>query len=120
MKPGFCVLYAYNHHWVATEHTLLLTSVFYCAIYNLPDNAKSKVPHVKASSHKKGSTSSKVPERPKVSFGPYVEKHRSVPGELKHVPKQTRHAAKGHFTANPGRSFMSALSLSKVTHKYKY
>ncbi|KAG7242090.1 hypothetical protein INR49_024136 [Caranx melampygus] len=78
------------------------------------DNAESKVPHVKASSHKKGSTSSKVPERPKVSFGPYVEKHRSVPGQQKDVPRQTRHVAKGHFTPNPDPSHRHSSSLINI------
>lgn len=60
---------------------------------------------MKQPSEKNKSTSLKVPERPKVSFGPYVEKHRSVPGRLKQDgPKQIRFAARGYFTPNPGKS----------------
>ncbi|KAM9310014.1 LOW QUALITY PROTEIN: centrosomal protein of 72 kDa [Pholidichthys leucotaenia] len=45
-------------------------------------------------------------ERPKVTFGPYIEKRQHVPGKqkVKEFPKQTRHAAKGHFTPNPDQS----------------
>ncbi|XP_035020264.2 centrosomal protein of 72 kDa isoform X1 [Hippoglossus stenolepis] len=68
------------------------------------DNTRSKMPHVKDLSHKKSSTSSKVTERPKVSFGPYVEKRRPAPGKQEDYPKQTRHMAKGHFTPNPDQS----------------
>ncbi|XP_034467205.1 centrosomal protein of 72 kDa [Hippoglossus hippoglossus] len=68
------------------------------------DNTRSKMPHVKDLSHKKSSTSSKVTERPKVSFGPYVEKRRPAPGKQEDYPKQTRHVAKGHFTPNPDQS----------------
>ncbi|KAF3839829.1 hypothetical protein F7725_018546 [Dissostichus mawsoni] len=42
------------------------------------DNTESKMPHVKEPSHKRSSSTFKVTERPKVSFGPYVEKHRPV------------------------------------------
>ncbi|XP_060937433.1 centrosomal protein of 72 kDa isoform X1 [Limanda limanda] len=68
------------------------------------DNTRSKMPHVKDLSHKKSSTSSKVTERPKVSFGPFVETRRPVPGKQEDFPKQTRHVAKGHFTPNPDQS----------------
>ncbi|XP_071324657.1 centrosomal protein of 72 kDa isoform X1 [Trachinotus anak] len=78
------------------------------------DNAESKVPHVKDPSHKKGSTSLKVSERPKVSFGPYVEKCRPVPGKHKDFPKQTRHAAKGHFTPNPDQSHRHSSSFINI------
>ncbi|XP_053288328.1 centrosomal protein of 72 kDa isoform X4 [Pleuronectes platessa] len=67
------------------------------------DNTRSKMPHVKDLSHKKSSTSSKVTERPKVSFGPYVER-RPAPRKPEDFPKQTRHVAKGHFTPNPDQS----------------
>lgn len=79
--------------------------MFYCVIYN-PDNTESKVPHMEETANKQSSTSLKVTDRPKVSFGPYVEKHRPVPGKQnqKDFPKQTRHAAKGHFTPNPGKN----------------
>lgn len=71
---------------------------------NIPDNTESKVSYVEEMSNKQRSTSSKVTERPKVSFGPYVEKHRAVPGKQKQkdFPQQPRHEAKGHFTPNPG------------------
>ncbi|GAA6227097.1 centrosomal protein of 72 kDa isoform X2 [Lates japonicus] len=68
------------------------------------DNTESKVPQTKDPSHKKGCTSLKVTERPKVSFGPYVEKRRPMPEKQKDFTKQTRHAAKGHFTPNPDQS----------------
>lgn len=58
-------------------------------------------------SQKKSSTSLKATERPKVSFGPNVEKCRPVPGKQKEVP---RHVAKGHFTPNPGKCWMSSLN----------
>ena len=80
------------------------------------------MPHVKDLSHKKSSTSSKVTERPKVSFGPYVEKHRPAPGK-QDVPKQTRHVAKGHFTPNPGTElniYIQNHPLTEVTHIHKY
>ncbi|XP_061572692.1 centrosomal protein of 72 kDa isoform X1 [Cololabis saira] len=46
---------------------------------------------------------SKVTERPKVSFGPWIDKQKPMHGKQKQKdpPKQTRHAAKGHFTPNP-------------------
>ncbi|CAK6960577.1 centrosomal protein of 72 kDa [Scomber scombrus] len=74
------------------------------------DNTESKVPYVEEMSNKQSSTSSKVTERPKVSFGPYVEKHRAVPGKQKQkdFPQQTRHEAKGHFTPNPGHRHSSS------------
>ncbi|XP_044063323.1 centrosomal protein of 72 kDa isoform X2 [Siniperca chuatsi] len=67
------------------------------------DNTESKVPHMKEPYHKRSSPSLKVAERPKVSFGPYVEKRRPVPGKQKQkdLPKQSKHAAKGHYTPNP-------------------
>ncbi|KAM9353330.1 centrosomal protein of 72 kDa [Symphorus nematophorus] len=70
------------------------------------DNTESKVPYMKEPSHKSSAASLKVTDRPKVSFGPYVEKHRPVPAKQKQkdVPKQTRHAARGHYTANPDQS----------------
>ncbi|XP_029359706.1 centrosomal protein of 72 kDa isoform X1 [Echeneis naucrates] len=72
------------------------------------DNAESKVPRLSEPSHKNGSSSLKVSERPKVSFGPYVEKLRPVPGKQNEVLKQTRHLAKGHFTPNPVQSHSSS------------
>ncbi|XP_067365932.1 centrosomal protein of 72 kDa isoform X2 [Channa argus] len=68
------------------------------------DKAESKVPHIKEPLHKKSSL--KETERPKVSFGPYVEKYRPLPGKQKQkdFPKQTKHLAKGHFTPNPDQS----------------
>lgn len=67
---------------------------------------------MKEPAHKKCSTSFKATERPKVSFGPYVEKRRAVTGKQKQkdFPNQTRHVAKGHFTPNPGKSLKSALN----------
>ena len=80
--------------------------LFYYVICNRPDNTESKVPHMEETSNKQNSTSLKVTERPKVSFGPYVEKHRPVSAKQKQKEfiKQTRHAAKGHFTPNPGKN----------------
>ncbi|XP_071771998.1 centrosomal protein of 72 kDa [Centroberyx gerrardi] len=66
------------------------------------DRTQSKVPQMKEPSQEKSSTSLKVTERPKVSFGPYVEKRRQ---KQKDLPKQIRLAAKGHFTANPGKNY---------------
>ncbi len=83
-------------------------SVFY-VMSNLADGTESKVLHTKESS-----TSLKVTDRPKVSFGPYVEKQRAVPGKQKQkeLPKQTRYAAKGYYTPNPGKS--GTLGLKRI------
>ncbi|XP_033496670.2 centrosomal protein of 72 kDa isoform X1 [Epinephelus lanceolatus] len=80
------------------------------------DNTESKVPHMREPSHKRSSTLFKVTERPKVSFGPYVEKHRSVPGKQKQkeFPKQTRHAARGHYTPHPDQSHSHSSSLLNI------
>ncbi|XP_042345666.1 centrosomal protein of 72 kDa [Plectropomus leopardus] len=80
------------------------------------DNTESKVPHTREPSHKRSLTSLKVTERPKVSFGPYVEKHRPVPGKQKQkdLHKQTRHAAKGHYTPNPDQSHRHSSSLANI------
>ncbi|XP_068999029.1 centrosomal protein of 72 kDa [Embiotoca jacksoni] len=80
------------------------------------DKTESKGPQMKESSHKKSSTSLKVAERPKVSFGPYIEKHRAVPGKQKQkdFPKQTRHAAKGYFTPNPDQSLCHSSSFINI------
>ncbi|XP_059195738.1 centrosomal protein of 72 kDa isoform X2 [Centropristis striata] len=80
------------------------------------ENKESKVQHIKGSSHKRSSTSIKVTERPKVSFGPYVEKDRPVTGKQKQkdFQKQTRHAAKGHYTPNPDQSHRHSSSLVNI------
>ncbi|XP_054477417.1 centrosomal protein of 72 kDa isoform X2 [Anoplopoma fimbria] len=80
------------------------------------DIARSKVPHMKEPSHKRSSTSLKVTERPKVSFGPYVEKRRPVPEKQKQkdFDKKTRHAAKGHYTPNPDQSHGHSSSLANI------
>ncbi|KAG7474435.1 hypothetical protein JOB18_008681 [Solea senegalensis] len=69
---------------------------------------ESSVPHMKEPSLKKSSTSLKVNDGPKVSFGPCVEKHRPVPG------KQTRHVAKGYFTPNPDQSHVHCSSFINI------
>ncbi|XP_070768716.1 centrosomal protein of 72 kDa [Enoplosus armatus] len=80
------------------------------------DNTESKVPYMEEASHKRSSTSLKVADRPKVSFGPYVEKRRPVPGKQKQkdLPKQTRHAAKGHYTPNPDQSCRHSSSFINI------
>ncbi|XP_037310939.2 centrosomal protein of 72 kDa isoform X2 [Pungitius pungitius] len=80
------------------------------------DIAMSKVPHVKEPSHKRSPTSLKVIERPKVSFGPYVEKRRPVSGKLKYkeLPKQTRQTARGHYTPNPDQSHGHSSTLANI------
>ncbi|RVE62607.1 hypothetical protein OJAV_G00158740 [Oryzias javanicus] len=73
---------------------------------NINDDVSSKGPQMNDTLPMKSSTSSKVAERPKVSFGPYVEKHstdRGLPNQ-KVSFKQIRHEAKGHFTPNPDQS----------------
>ncbi|KAM7420678.1 hypothetical protein PAMA_015075 [Pampus argenteus] len=70
----------------------------------------TRVPHMEETSNKQNS----VTERPKVSFGPYVEKHRPVPGKQKDFPKQTRHAAKGHFTPNPDQGHRLSSSFINI------
>ncbi|KAM3873359.1 LOW QUALITY PROTEIN: centrosomal protein of 72 kDa [Diretmus argenteus] len=78
----------------------LMVSFYRCSIENHP---QSKVTQMKAPCQKNSSTSLKVTEKPRVSFGPYVEKHRPVPGRQKQDDphKHTRLPAKGHFTPNP-------------------
>ncbi|KAI4810792.1 hypothetical protein KUCAC02_013722 [Chaenocephalus aceratus] len=78
------------------------------------DNTESKVPHVKEPSHKRSSSTFKATERPKVSFGPYVEKHRPVSGKQKDFAKHTRQAAKGHYTPNPDPSHRHSSSLVNI------
>ncbi|KAM8869838.1 centrosomal protein of 72 kDa isoform 2-T2 [Spinachia spinachia] len=80
------------------------------------DIAMSKVPHLKEPSHKRSPASLKVTERPKVSFGPYVEKRRPVPGKLKQkeLPKQTRLTARGHYTPNPDQSHGHSSTLANI------
>ena len=75
---------------------------------------------MKEASHKRSSASLKVTDRPKVSFGPYVEKHNAKQKQ-KDVSKQTRHAARGHYTPNPGNSRTSVFikSFYQVTHIHK-
>lgn len=52
----------------------------------------------------KSSALPKGEERPKVSFGPVFEKHKTLSGREKqnNFPNLTRHKAKGYFTPNPG------------------
>lgn len=78
--------------------------MFLCTISDLPDKTESNRPQTKEPSDKKSSTSIKLAERPKVSFGPYIEKQSRVSAsqKQKEFPKQTRLAAKGHFTPHPG------------------
>ncbi|KAF7669474.1 hypothetical protein LDENG_00186270 [Lucifuga dentata] len=78
------------------------------------NNTESKVPHMKEPSHKENS--SKVTDRPKVSFDLYVEKHRPEPEKQKRkeFPKQTRHAARGHFTPNPAQDHLHSSSLINI------
>nr|XP_040021156.1 centrosomal protein of 72 kDa isoform X4 [Gasterosteus aculeatus aculeatus] len=80
------------------------------------DIAMYKVPHVKEPSHKRSPTSLEVTERPKVSFGPYVEKRRPVAGKLKQneLPKPTRQTAKGHYTPNPDQSHGHSSTLVNI------
>ncbi|KAL3980825.1 Eph receptor B6 [Sarotherodon galilaeus] len=80
------------------------------------DNSESKGSQMKDLSHQKSCTSIKVPERPKVSFGPYIEQHRPAHGnpKQKDSPKQTRHPAKGHFTPNPDESLRHSSSFINI------
>ncbi|XP_063736395.1 centrosomal protein of 72 kDa isoform X2 [Eleginops maclovinus] len=78
------------------------------------DKTESKVPHMKEPSHKRSSSTIKVTERPKVSFGPYVEKRRPVIGKQKDFAKQTRQAAKGHYTPNPDQSHRHSSALVHI------
>lgn len=98
--------YFFHHeHNVSIKGQLI--SVFYYTICYWPDN-ESKVRQTKEPSHQRSATSLKVIDRPKVSFGPYEEKHRpeSAKQKRKDLSKQTRHVAKGHYTPNPGKSWM--------------
>ncbi|XP_026225713.1 centrosomal protein of 72 kDa isoform X2 [Anabas testudineus] len=80
------------------------------------DKTESKVPHMKEPSPIKSSMTLKSTERPKVSFGPYVEKRRSVSGKQKQkdFTNQTRHVAKGHFTPNPDPSHHNSSSFINI------
>lgn len=76
--------------------------------------------HVKKQPHKSSLTSLNVTERPKVSFGPFIEGHKSVPGKQKQKEnaKQSRHVARGYFTPNPGKSWMSAPTDNSENHLF--
>ncbi|KAM3614005.1 uncharacterized protein V6R79_008359 [Siganus canaliculatus] len=81
------------------------------------DNTEAKVPHRKEAFPKGNSLAwCEVTNKPKVSFGPYVEKHRSTSGKQKHkdLPKQNRRPAKGHFTPNPDHSHDHSSSLINI------
>ncbi|KAM6909670.1 centrosomal protein of 72 kDa [Xenentodon cancila] len=83
-----------------------VTTFLFCVICPFPAKTESKGSKVNEQLQKKAFSSSKVAERPKVSFGPWIDKQRPVHGKQKQKdpPKQTRHAAKGHFTPNPDQS----------------
>ncbi|XP_014850480.1 PREDICTED: centrosomal protein of 72 kDa [Poecilia mexicana] len=68
--------------------------------------AESKDSQMNTLPHNLSSTSPKGAERPKVSFGPVFEKHKTVSGKQKQTDSSslTRHKARGHFTANPAQS----------------
>ncbi|XP_054903838.1 centrosomal protein of 72 kDa isoform X2 [Poeciliopsis prolifica] len=68
--------------------------------------AESKDSQMNTLLHKLSSTSPKGAERPKVSFGPVFEKHKTVPGKQKQndSSSRARQKARGHFTANPDHS----------------
>ncbi|XP_029958390.1 centrosomal protein of 72 kDa [Salarias fasciatus] len=79
------------------------------------DNAESEGLHVKKASNKKSSTSLKVAEKPKVSFGPYVDRPSSVPADhQRDSPKHSRHPARGFFTPNPDPSRPRSASLMNI------
>uniref|UniRef100_A0A3P9KX92 Centrosomal protein 72 n=1 Tax=Oryzias latipes TaxID=8090 RepID=A0A3P9KX92_ORYLA len=83
---------------------------------NINDVVVSRGLQMKETPPMKNSTSSKVAERPKVSFGPLVEKHsaeRGLPNQ-KLSFKQIRHEAKGHFTPNPDQSQCRSTSLINI------
>ncbi|KAM9722670.1 centrosomal protein of 72 kDa [Menidia menidia] len=82
--------------------------------YTKRDNSESKGQQINEHTHRNSSTSSKVAERPKVSFWPFIEKHRPVTGKQRDLPKQSRHVAKGHFTPNPGQSVGQGSSLINI------
>lgn len=80
-------------------------------------NTKSKVPENKSTQNNKRCTSGEpgVTERPKVSFGPYVEKYKPLFQKQKlKESKQTSRVAKGHFTPNPDQSHHLGSSLSNI------
>ncbi|XP_029136005.1 centrosomal protein of 72 kDa [Labrus bergylta] len=80
------------------------------------DKTESKVSHVNQQPHKECSTSLNVIERPKVSFGPYVERHNPAPDKQKQkdTANQTRRAARGHFTPNPDQSRRHSFSFTNI------
>ncbi|XP_076009911.1 centrosomal protein of 72 kDa [Genypterus blacodes] len=74
------------------------------------DNTKSKVPHTERPPHKERSL--KITDGPKVSFDPYVEKHRLTHGKQKQreFPKKAR----GHFTPNPAQDHSHSSALVNI------
>ncbi|XP_041649576.1 centrosomal protein of 72 kDa [Cheilinus undulatus] len=80
------------------------------------DKAESKVSHVKEQPHKESSSSLNVIERPKVSFGPYIERQQPLLGKQKQKDnaKPTRHTGRGHFTPNPDQSRRHSFSFSNI------
>ncbi|CAL1611260.1 unnamed protein product [Knipowitschia caucasica] len=69
------------------------------------DQGKSEIPHEKTKQHAETADAHKVTEKPKVSFGPYIEKSKPLFEKLKIKDyKHTRRQAKGHFTANPDQA----------------
>ncbi|XP_038125355.1 centrosomal protein of 72 kDa isoform X1 [Cyprinodon tularosa] len=67
---------------------------------------ESKEPQMNTLPFNKSSALPKGEERPKVSFGPVFEKHKTLSGREKqnNFPNLTRHKAKGYFTPNPAQS----------------
>ncbi|XP_072317423.1 centrosomal protein of 72 kDa isoform X2 [Eucyclogobius newberryi] len=66
------------------------------------DQEKSDTLQEKSKQNVETAVSSKVTEKPKVSFGPYIEKTKPLFEKLKiKDSKQSRRQAKGYFTPNP-------------------
>lgn len=59
--------------------------------------------------HQRSASSLRVINRLNVSFWPCEEIYTPEAAKQIDLPKQTRHLAKGHFTPNPGKSWMSLL-----------
>uniref|UniRef100_A0A8C6SXV2 Centrosomal protein of 72 kDa n=1 Tax=Neogobius melanostomus TaxID=47308 RepID=A0A8C6SXV2_9GOBI len=73
------------------------------------EKGKSSIPQEKAKQNDENAQSFKVTEKPKVSFGPYIEKSKPLFEKLKiKDSKQTRRVAKGHFTPNPDQMLSSS------------
>lgn len=94
---------------MSAKETKKTIGVKYLFTSNFPGISEFKKTQMNTLPRNKSSTSPKGTERPKVSFGPVFEKHRTLSGKQKQKDSSSlsRHKAKGHFTPNPGEYYIS-------------